>query len=63
MMMTTPYPFHLVIMFPHLPLPSMHHSPAGSSPNNLRMAQGTECLHAIGNYMRKVKLKYQHVID
>ena len=28
---------------------------------NLRMAQGTKCLHAISNYMRKVKLKYQHV--
>ena len=28
---------------------------------NLRMAQGTKCLHAICNYMRKVKLKYQHV--
>ena len=28
---------------------------------NLRMAQGTKCLHAIRNYMRKVKLKYQHV--
>ena len=28
---------------------------------NLRMAQGTECLHAIGNCTRKVKLKYQHV--
>ena len=26
------------------------------------MAQGTQCLHAISNYMRKVKLKYQHVI-
>ena len=25
------------------------------------MAQGTQCLHAICNYMRKVKLKYQHV--
>ena len=24
---------------------------------NLRMAQGTKCLHAIRNYMRKVKLK------
>ena len=29
---------------------------------NLRMAQGTQCLHAISNYMRKVELKYQHVI-
>ena len=29
---------------------------------NFRMAQGTQCLHAIRNYMRKVKLKYQHVI-
>ena len=29
--------------------------------DNLRMAQGTKCLHAIRNYMRKVKLKYQHV--
>ena len=28
---------------------------------NLRMAQGTKWLHAIRNYMRKVKLKYQHV--
>ena len=28
---------------------------------NLRMAQGTKCLHAIWNYMRKVKMKYQHV--
>ena len=28
---------------------------------NLRMAQGTRCLHAIRNYMRKVTLKYQHV--
>ena len=28
---------------------------------NLRMAQGTKCQHAIKNYMRKVKLKYQHV--
>ena len=28
---------------------------------NLRMAQGMKCLHAIWNYMRKVKLKYQHV--
>jgi len=27
---------------------------------NLRMAQGTRRLHAIYNYMRKVKLKYQH---
>ena len=26
------------------------------------MAQGTQCLHAISNYMRKVELKYQHVI-
>ena len=26
------------------------------------MAQGTKCLHAIWNYMRKVKLKYQHVL-
>ena len=25
---------------------------------NLQMAQGTKCLHAIRNYMRKVKLKY-----
>ena len=25
------------------------------------MAQGTKCLHAIWNYIRKVKLKYQHV--
>ena len=30
--------------------------------DNLRMAQGTQCLHAISNYMRKVELKYQHVI-
>ena len=30
-------------------------------PYILRMAQGTKCLHAIWNYMRKVKLKYQHV--
>ena len=30
---------------------------------NLQMAQGTRYLHAIGNYMKKVKLKYQHVID
>jgi len=29
----------------------------------LRMAQGMQCLQAICNYMRKVKLKYQHVID
>ena len=29
---------------------------------NLRMAQGTQCLHAISNYMKKVELKYQHVI-
>jgi len=28
---------------------------------NLRMAQGTQCLHVMQNYMRKVKLKYQHV--
>ena len=28
---------------------------------NLQTAQGTRCLHAIWNYMRKVKLKYQHV--
>ena len=28
---------------------------------SFRMAQGTQCLHAIRNYMRKVKLKYQHV--
>ena len=27
---------------------------------NFRMAQGTQCLHAIRNYMRKVTLKYQH---
>ena len=26
------------------------------------MAQGTQCLHAISNYMRKVELKYQHVL-
>ena len=30
--------------------------------NNLRMAQGTQCLHAISNYMRKAEMKYQHVI-
>ena len=30
--------------------------------NNFQMAQGTQCLHAIRNYMRKVMLKYQHVI-
>ena len=29
---------------------------------NLQMAQGMQCLHAISNYMRKVELKYQHVI-
>ena len=29
--------------------------------HNLRMAQGMKCLHAIWNYIRKVKLKYQHV--
>ena len=29
---------------------------------NLRMAQGTRCLHAIRNYMRMVTLKYQRVI-
>ena len=27
---------------------------------NFRMAQGTQCLDAIRNYTRKVKLKYQH---
>ena len=27
---------------------------------NFRMAQSIQCLHAIRNYMRKVKLKYQH---
>ena len=27
---------------------------------NFQMGQGTQCLHAIRNYMRKVKLKYQH---
>ena len=30
--------------------------------HDLRMAQGTQCLDAISNYMRKVELKYQHVI-
>ena len=27
---------------------------------DLRMAQGTKCLHAICDYMRKVTLKFQH---
>ena len=31
--------------------------------HNLRMAQGTKCPHAICDYMRKVKLKYQHVMS
>jgi len=31
--------------------------------DNLRMVQGTQCQHAIQNYMRKVKLKYQHVMS
>lgn len=26
------------------------------------MAQGMQCLHAISNYMRKMELKYQHVL-
>ena len=26
------------------------------------MARGMQCLHAISNYMRKVELKYQHVL-
>ena len=29
---------------------------------NIWMAPGTRCLYAIRNYMRKVTLKYQHVI-
>jgi len=27
------------------------------------MAQGTKCLHVIHDYMRKVELKYQHVMS
>jgi len=30
---------------------------------NLRMAQGTQCLHAVRNYMKKVKSIYQHVMS
>ena len=36
---------------------------APSQKFNLRMAQDTQCLHAIGNYTRKVKLKYQNILS
>ena len=46
----------------HLILQNLHADIRWSLPKcNLRMAQGTQCLHAIGNYMRKVTLNYQHV--
>ena len=40
---------------------TMHIKQIKIAKKNLRMAQGMKCLHAIWNYMRKVKLKYQHV--
>ena len=53
---------HSARQFCHLQiLQKLHVDMKWSLPKcNLRMAQGTQCLHAIGNYMRKVTLKYQH---
>ena len=55
-------PVMLMLFCPLLKLQTYHVDMKLSLPKcNFRMAQGTQCLHAIRNYMRKVMLKYQHV--
>ena len=58
--------FHLFVMYlQNLTITTLQKAPflyQHVIGHNFRMAQGTQCLHAIRNYMRKVKLKYQHVI-